>query len=177
MTISKGAIQLRAIEPNDTDLIFEWENNKENWLVSNTLTPFSRYVISKYIETAHEDIFTTKQLRLMIDVCEANHSRTIGTVDLFDFDPFNMRAGVGILIADAKDRNKGFAYLALNEIISYSFNTLLLHQLYCNIGANNEASINLFKKAGFKVNGLKKSWLRINEFEYADELFLQLINS
>jgi diamine N-acetyltransferase len=113
----------------------------------------------------------------MIDVKERDlPARTIGTIDLFDFDPYHFRAGVGILIGDKSDRNKGYATLALKKLITYCFSTLQLHQLYCNITLGNEDSLKLFRKCGFKITGRKTDWIRIAG-RYTDEHILQLINS
>ena len=60
-------INLRAPEPEDLELIYEWENNNPYWLISNTIIPFSRFTLKRYIENSHKNIFETGQLRLMID--------------------------------------------------------------------------------------------------------------
>ena len=168
--------RLRAIEPVDLDLIFEWENDPANWLISNTITPFSRHVLTRYIEHAHKDIHEARQLRLMIDLIDDSGlaKETIGTVDLFDFDPVHERAGLGILIANQENRMKGFAYESLSIITQYAFNTLHLHQLYCNISKNNQASLNLFKKLGFAEIGIKRDWLR-DSHGWLDVHLLQLL--
>jgi diamine N-acetyltransferase len=171
-----ATVLLRAPEPADTDLLYLWENDSEIWKVSNTITPFSRYILEKYIENAHLDLYQVKQLRLMIDVQEESSSvYTVGTIDMFDFDPFHLRAGVGILIGNKSDRNKGYATIALQKFIEYSFGTLQLHQLYCNIARNNQDSLNLFQKCGFRVTGQKADWLKTAK-GFTDELILQLIN-
>ncbi|MGD0341760.1 MAG: GNAT family N-acetyltransferase, partial [Bacteroidales bacterium] len=128
-------IKLRALEPEDLELLYEWENNDSYWVISNTVAPFSRYTLRRYLENSHKNIFETGQLRLMIELVPGK--KTIGTIDLFDFDPFHKRAGVGILIADDAERRKGYASMALKCLIDYCFKTLQLHQLYCNILANN----------------------------------------
>jgi diamine N-acetyltransferase len=172
--LENDKIKLRAPEPSDLNLLYSWENNTETWISGNTLTPFSKNILAKYIETAHLDIFETSQLRLMIDL-KIENSRTIGSIDLFDFDSFNRRAGVGILIAEKADRGKGYASDALEVLIIYCFELLGMHQLYCNIDANNKASLILFKKHGFEIIGLKKDWMVRGKI-YSDEYLLQLIN-
>jgi diamine N-acetyltransferase len=170
-------IVLRAPEPSDIDVLYRWENDTEIWHISNTYTPFSKYILEKYIETAHLDIYQVKQLRLMIDIREngTQQLHTVGAIDLFDFDPYHNRAGVGILIGEKSDRKKGYATAALEKFISYSFNTLHLHQLYCNITLGNEESLRLFKKFGFKVSGKKADWIK-QPGGYIEEYMLQLIN-
>ncbi|MCX6260221.1 MAG: GNAT family protein, partial [Bacteroidia bacterium] len=57
----------------------------------------------------------------------------------------------------------------------YCFSTLMLHQLYCGILANNRESIDLFKKMGFVQFGIKKDWIR-NSDGYLDEYIFQMIS-
>lgn len=169
-------IKLRALEPEDLDVLYDWENRQVLWKVSNTVAPFSRYILSKYLENAHLDIYQAKQLRLMVDLIRAGEKiKTIGAIDLFDYEPLHQRAGVGILIGDNKEKGKGYASLALKELIEYSFTILQLNQLYCNISVTNTVSINLFKKYKFAEIGIKKEWNKTPE-GYADEIMLQLIN-
>lgn len=76
-------VKLRALEPEDIDLLFDWENNPENWAVTNTLAPFSRLILQSYLDNSHLDIYQTRQLRLMIDVLQPSHAAvTVGAIDL-----------------------------------------------------------------------------------------------
>ncbi len=166
-------IILRAPEPEDLELLYIWENDTSMWQLSNTLAPFSRYTLKKYIESSSDSIYESGQLRLMIEL--ESTGITIGTIDLFDFDPFNQRAGLGILIADEGERRKGYAKMAIEALIDYAFGRLKLHQLYCNILIDNTKSINLFESMGFKITGKKEEWMRSGE-KYLDEYILQLKN-
>jgi len=167
-------IDLRAPEPEDLELLYDWENNTSYWIISSTIVPFSKYTLKRYLENSHKTIYETGQLRLMID--HIPDGMTIGTIDLFDFDPFHKRAGVGILIADEAYRRKGYASMALKCLVDYCFATLQLHQLYCNILSNNSESMDLFRKMGFVQAGIKKDWVKTND-GYIDEHLFQLINS
>lgn len=164
-------IRLRAIEPEDEDLLFKWENDPEIWQVSNTLTPFSRLVLRQYLSQARLDIFEAKQLRLVIETTKP--SKPVGLIDLFDFDPFHQRAGIGILIGEKAERGKGYASDALGTLLHYCFGILLLNQVYCSIDESNEMSLNLFQKTGFRVTGRKEKWNR-NLKGWSDEWFLQI---
>ena len=161
-------IQLRALEPSDLETLYQWENNTNIWKVSKTIAPFSKHVLTQYLANAHQDIFTAKQLRLII---EKNH-KPIGTIDLFDFEPTHQRAGIGILIADEYERQKGYAKEALQLLIDYAFKQLQLKQIYCNISSANKASINLFSSLDFLLVGVKKDWNKIQE-GWEDELLFQ----
>lgn len=173
--IGKEDVRLRALEPADVDLLYNWENQMELWAVSNTLTPFSKSQLQKYIQHASLDIFQTKQLRLLIEQANADNTFSpAGMIDLFDFDPYHQRAGVGIMVHESF-RNKGLAHQALEIFIAYCFSHLGLHQLYCSISVDNKASLTLFEKSGFGLVGIKKDW-RKTPSGYIDEALLQLIN-
>jgi len=171
--LKNDLVKLRALEPEDINILYSWENDMKIWNVSDTLTPFSKYILNKYIENSHLDIFQLKELRLVIE--EIKTKKPIGLIDLFDFDPYHSRAGVGILIYHDEKRQTGFATSALDLFIEYSFNTLGLHQLYCNIGANNKASLKLFSNFGFEIIGAKKDWRKTLD-GWEDEYVFQLIN-
>jgi diamine N-acetyltransferase len=165
------SIYLRALEPTDADIIYDWENNTEVWKISHTLVPFSRQIIKEYVNSA-QDIYLAKQIRFMI--CLQSDNREVGTIDLFDYDPFHQRVGVGVLIATEGDRKNGYASEALQLVIDYCKSVLQIHVLYCNIMASNENSIRLFEKHGFEITGTKKDWIRTNE-GWTDEHLLQMV--
>jgi diamine N-acetyltransferase len=169
------SVGLRALEPADIELLYHWENNSDIWAVSNTLVPFSRFVLEKYIAESHLDIFQTRQLRLMIDLKSGDKIITIGAIDLFEFDPHHERAGVGILISEKKYMNRGYASEALELLIGYSFTVLQLHQLFCNIDCNNSISIRLFEKFNFAITGEKKDWTK-TPGGWKNVYMMQLIN-
>lgn len=173
ITLKGNSVYLRALEPEDLEFIYKIENDESIWNVSNTQTPYSRFLIKQYLENAHQDIYEAKQLRLAI--CINDTHEAIGLIDLFDFDPTNNRAGIGIIIHKKNNRETGIGSEALQLLISYSFIHLQLHQLYANIGVENETSIALFTKFGFKLIGIKKEWNKVNH-KYKDEALYQLIN-
>ncbi len=152
-----GKITLRALEPNDIDLLYQWENNLEIWEVSNTKSPFSKHILALYIMEAAKDIYETKQLRLII---QNEKLEAVGAVDLFDFEPYHQRAGVGILIHKNEDRSRGYASDALYALSEYALEILGLKQLYANITEDNTSSIHLFEKAGFEKSGIKRDWIK-----------------
>ena len=168
--ILKGKIvRLRAPEPSDLDLIYEWENNTAIWQSGETLTPFSKDILSRYIENAGQDIFRAGQVRFMICTYKGE---TVGAIDLFDYNPVHGRAGVGILIGNTADRGKGYASEALGLLLDYCRNVLLMHQVWCSVREDNRASIMLFKKAGFVQTGVRSQWV-LMPGGWMDEVFMQ----
>ena len=168
-------LRLRALEPADVDLLYGWENDTSVWKISNTLTPFSKFQLEEYILNGQNDIYASKQLRLLAVLPGTGGADTpVGAIDLFDFDPFHLRAGVGILIRE-EHRKRGFALEALQILIRYAFTTLRLHQLYCNIAPDNPHSLRLFEKAGFLKCGMKQDWI-LDGKTWKEEWMFQLIN-
>ncbi len=164
-------IYLRALEPKDLDFLYELENNPYVWEISGTTTPYSKHVLQLYLDNAHRDIYDVKQLRL----CICNDKGAIGLIDLFDFDPKNNRAGIGIVIVEEKERNKGAGAEAISLVCDYAFASLNLRQLYANVIDDNAASLHLFKKLGFIEVGVKKDWI-YSISGYKNEILLQKIN-
>ena len=173
ITLKGTSIYLRALEPDDLEFVYAIENDEKIWHVSNTNTPYSKFLIKQYLENAHQDIFEAKQLRLAI--CLNTTFEAIGLIDLFDFEPNHRRAGIGIVISNPQNQNLGYGYEALELLLSYSFKKLQLHQLYANIGTNNNESLKLFSKFDFKRIGVKKDWIYYNN-SFHDEAVFQLIN-
>lgn len=160
MKLENGIIQLRAIEPEDIELLYKWENNPLLWNAGNTRQPYSKFAIKQYIQQVDQTIYDSKQLRLMID--KLDEKVTIGTVDLFDYDIHNSRIALGLFI-DPGYQGKGFAKQTLKLIETYVFNFLNIHQLYCHISEKNTASKSMFEKEGYEQNGVLKNWIKTSE--------------
>ncbi|MFO7720854.1 MAG: GNAT family protein [Gillisia sp.] len=172
LTLKGEKIYLRALEPEDLDFIFEVENTEEFWEISATKVPYSRYLIKKYLQNSHRDIYEVKQLRLMI--CSNDHY-PVGLIDVFDLEPKDRRAALGILIVEESNRGKGFGAEALSLVTDYCFSHLGIHQLHVGVTADNQPSINLFEKNNFRKVGVKKDWILVNG-KFKDEILYQLIN-
>lgn len=171
--LESNSIQLRALEPEDLELLYIWENNSEWWELGNTINPYSKYILRDYIVNSDKSIYQSKQLRLMITL---KHSKeTVGMIDLYDYDPHHNRAGVGILI-DKKHQKQGYAKDAIELITAYCFEFLAINSLFVHINIDNKASVNLFESLGFQKSGLLKQWTRrLNE--YVDvEVFQKMKN-
>ena len=152
-------IYLRAIEPEDLDFLFKWENSVDIWQESNTLAPYSRFSIKDFIEKSiTESVFEVGQVRLMI--CSLSDNSVVGTADIFDIDVVNSRAAIGLLI-DSNHRGNGYAKETLDMLCNYASETLLLNQLYVHIATDNTSCLNLFAKSDFEKSGILKNWIKV----------------
>ena len=162
-------LKLRALEPNDLEMVYDIENDKSLWVYSNTTSPFSRHTLKKFIENSHLDIIEHKQLRLVI----ADDDNSYGFIDLYDYDFINRRVGLGIIIFK-KYRSKGIGLISLQLTEDYLLEHVPIHQVYANISSTNKESISLFEKSDFVNVGLKKDWIFYNN-QFNDELLFQKI--
>lgn len=170
--LQAGRLHLRPLEPEDLELLYQWENDTTLWGYSGATVPYSRYLLKQYIESATSDIYQDRQLRLMIDDREEN--TTVGIIDLYDFDPSNARAGVGILIAPTMQQ-RGYATEALTLLVQYAFTHLQLHQLYAHVAATNLPSNRLFSHIKFTPTATLKQWCKTPQ-GYVDIVVYQLFN-
>jgi len=161
---------LRALEPDDLDILYDTENDKSLWKYSNTSSPFSKHSLKKFIENSHLDIIEHKQVRLVLS---DKNNLPFGFIDLFKYDMTNKRAGVGIIIFE-KYRSRGLGSISLDLIENYVKKYIPIHQLYANISSENTESIKLFEKHNYLKVGNKKDWIYYNN-KYFDELLYQKI--
>jgi len=166
-------LYLRALEPEDLDLLYKWENNTELWKYGSTLTPYSRYALRDYLTNSMQGIVATGQLRLV--AVEKKSQTPAGTIDLFDYEPIHQRAAIGILV-DVPFRRKGYGEEILRLIADYAFHILHLNQLYAYIPVSNTSSFNLLCKCGYEEAGLLKSWIKTSG-GFEDVHLMQLVMS
>lgn len=167
--LEDDVICLRALEPEDLPLLYRWENDTALWEAGSGIAPFSRKILWDYIENYSPDIYAARQLRLMVGL--KSTGETIGTVDIYDFDPHNKRAGVGLLIDRAHTGN-GYGTRALSLTVDYARRFIDMHQLWAIVAVDNKPSLSTFTRCGFHICGRLRSWLR-RTTTYTDAYLLQ----
>lgn len=161
-------IKLRAMEPEDLDLLYKVENDTSLWGVGVTNVPYSRFTLHEYIANTVGDIYTDKQVRLII---ENEDGETVGIVDITDFDPRHLRAELGIVV-QKRFRRMGYATAAVKQTIQYARGILHLHQLYVYVDSQNTPSLEFFRNAGFHCSATLKDWLYMDK-KYRDAELMQ----
>lgn len=168
MMLTGNRVRLRAVEPEDLDLMHRVENDTRLWIHGNANVPYSKYALRRYIEDSVCDIYTDRELRLVATTLEGT---PLGFMDLQHFDPRNRRAEVGVLILPECQR-KGYGSEALQLLLDYAAAHLHLHQVYAIVASENEAAMQLFLKAKFKPSGTLSEWLCRGASDYADACLL-----
>lgn len=183
--MERGEVRLRALEPEDVDRLYIWENDRDMWPFGGTRAPLSRHQLWEYATDYDANPFAAGQLRLIIELATApdnaipqssqssqssqnsqnSQSSPIpcGVIDLYDIDPVNSRAMVGIMVAP-QWRSRGIATRALELVGEYCRDTLGLATIASEVASDNLPSIRLFGgKAGYRQVGERPSWYRRRE--------------
>lgn len=163
-------IRLRAIEPEDLDLLYRIENDIKLWNIGATNVPYSRYTLHDYIANASGDIYTDRQVRMMIENVEG---KIVGIVDIVNFDPSNRRAELGLVIEEPF-RQMGYAQSVMKAVEDYAVSVLHLHQLFAVIDITNTACVALFRKLGYRESSTLQDWL-FDGREYHDAVVMQTV--
>ena len=132
-------IKLRKIEPSDLPFLYQWENDAASWADGANHNPLSQQDLRDYIASTTGDIYRDGQLRLIIEIKNLKSkisNTTAGCLDLFDFDPRNRRAAIGMYIAP-EARGNGVGRQALEQLEQYAFGHLNLRVLYAVIATSN----------------------------------------
>lgn len=169
--LNDNVIALRALEPSDLDTLYRWENDTALWVVSDTVAPYSREALWHYLEEYTGDIYSQRQLRLMITM--DGDGTPVGTVDFLNFDPLNNRAELGLFI-QREYRGRGLGLRALELLTAYAREHIGLRQLYVYIAVDNVVCLKLFENYGYRRVGTLQSWVKRGTV-YHDVVLLQMI--
>ena len=165
-------IRLRAMEPEDLDALYQIENDSDTWDIGITNVPYSRYALHDYMARCTSDIYTDKELRLMV---QNEQGEVVGIADLTNFDPKSMKAEIGLVI-QRQHRGKGYALATLRALHAYARHTLHLHQIYAVIPLSNDHCCRLFRQFGYKESACLNDWFRNGE-TYQPAVVMQFVLS
>ncbi len=169
MNEQEPSVWLRAMEPDDIDLIYQVENDVTLWGVSNTNVHYSRHLLRDFIERSTGDIYADKQVRMIAD---NRFGEPVAIADIVDFNPHSRRAELGVVVLPHL-RGEGYGRATVKALMDYARNMLHLHQLYVYVGCENLASLRLFRSMGFVESGRLKDWM-FDGTDYHDVLLLQV---
>jgi len=168
---SPEKINLRALEPEDLEILYQIENDPVLWDAGITNVPYSRFLLHEYISQSRGDIYADGQVRLIIETAD---KQVVGIADLTNFSASHRRAEIGIVIMRPY-RHQGFASLVLQQIADYATRILHLHQLYAVISSDNTISLHLFQSAGYEKTAEMSDWLFDGHFYRSAFLFQKIL--
>ena len=104
-----------------------------------------------------------------------DYDRAVGCVELYNYDPINRRAAVGIVVSN-EYRHLGLGSQMVQSLTRFCQENTSLRQIYADIAATNTPSIHIFQKAGYLHCATLHDWvIRSNHFidTYRYQLILE----
>ena len=83
---------------------------------------------------------------------------------------------IGLMIGEKKEWNKGYGQEALRAVINYLFKEMRMNRVEICVYKNNKRAVNVYKKIGFKKEGLKRQshWNFVTN-KYDDEIIMSIL--
>lgn len=104
-----------------------------------------------------------------------DRSRVLGTVMLNQLSYGNVQSAFLAYRLGQKETGNGYAREAVAKVMEIAFQDLMLHRVEANIMPRNKASQNLVKALGFKLEGMRASYINING-KWEDHFCFSLLN-
>lgn len=145
-------IRLRALEPEDAELLYNADNESSAVICSDMSAPLSLELLRDYAATYDADPYRAGQLRLVAETDVA-----VGLLDFYDISARDRHAKIGVLILP-EYRGFGLGKALVEAAKAYAWGRLGLESLLALVHSDNPVSLRLFFNAGFEDCGLLRRW-------------------
>ncbi len=165
MMKKKIRVYLRALEPEDYQLLHKWRNDEEiGHCFSGTRRFTSTLNEKKWIE---DKIFDKNSVSCAI--CLKDTDEFIGCVFLSGIDWLNRSGCTAIFIGAKEHWGKGYATDALVLILKHAFHDKGLERIGAQVHEDNSGSLRMHEKCGYKQEGV------LRRASYVDGRFENMI--
>jgi RimJ/RimL family protein N-acetyltransferase len=171
MKLESERLILRQINLNDKSEIFAYRSDKvtneyQGW-IPNTIGDVEIFIekIAKQInepETWYQFVLIEKESQ-----------KIIGDLGIHFWDKENKQVEIGCTL-NKNYQKKGFAIESLKRVIDYLFNELNKHRIITSIAPENEDSIRLVERIGFRKEAHFVESIFVNE-KWVDDLVYSLL--
>ena len=139
-------VYISEITPKDLPYIHWVENLKEYWHINEHPGPYTLEEIRNFFFPSKK-YHLHKQQRWIIRMQE--DSKPIGILDAFNFDELQKSIGVGILITNKCDHNKGYGKEAIRLLMKKLTFDKHIEKVFALIDKENLSSQKLFTQSEF----------------------------
>lgn len=157
-------VYLDGLSISDTELLFQWINNRDLVLWNNNYSPIHE---PNHIEWF--DAIRKKEDVRIFAIRQKNDKKLIGTCQLFAINFINRSAELQIRIGDIAEQGKGFGTEATRLLVSFGFNDLNLHRIYLHVFEHNERAIKTYDRIGFNKEGV------LRDAEFIDGKYFNVV--
>lgn len=164
---------LREITRNDLQFINEWRNDEE--LISFLGAPF-RFIDMEVDNKWFDSYMSNRNNSVRCAIVESDTNTIIGMVNLLNIDYINRTCVIGIMIGKNEKRGRGAGEYALRKMIEHAFFNMNMNRVELLVLSDNLRAQGLYRKIGFKKEGVKRSCVFKNG-SYKDMIIMGLLNS
>lgn len=163
-------IQLREISKNDLPEINKWRNDHA---VIDLLGNNFLYIANEVDEKWYENYLQSREQNKRLAIVDLD-SNIIGTIQLTGIHAVNRTAEYSVMIGNKDYWGKGVGLIASQQILKHGFDDLNLNRIYLTVLKNNERAIRLYKKLGFKEEGIQQEAIFKNGL-FQDLVFMAIL--
>ena len=162
-------VRLRPVERSDLAKIVEWRNKPRVLRNLFSFLPLSMAQQERWFEQ-----YLTRQNELMF-IIESEEGIPIGTIGLNNIDYKNAKAEYGRkIIGEDAYLGRGYATDAGRTLVRFAFQLMNMNRLYMETLADNERTIHVCQKIGFRIEGTLREAIFLDG-AYHDILMMALL--
>lgn len=166
---SRG-IRLAPLRSADAELMFQWINHRDLVLRSAPFKPISEAQHRAWFEQVQRrDDVAIFAIRLL------DGDRLIGYCQLRAIDTVHRTAELQIRLGAADEWGKGYGTDAVERLLKFAFRDKNLHRVYLHVLSHNAAAVRIYRKTGFRKEGVMKDAAFIDG-RHVDVLMMAILN-
>lgn len=145
-------VRLRAREPEDEPLSFQWFNDPEVTQFLTLRYPLSHASEREFLERQSQPAYGMASF----SVVKKSDGALLGGISLEDGQPENRSATLGIAIGDKAAWDGGYGTDAMRVLCRFGFDHMNLHRIQLEVYEGNERARHVYEKVGFVLEGTKR---------------------
>lgn len=145
-------IRLRAREPEDEPLSYDWFNDPEVTQFLAMRYPVSHQTEREFLESHSQPGYTNASFSIV----KKDDGALIGGCGLEGVSAENRSATLGIAIGDKSCWDGGYGTDAMRVLCRFGFEHMNLHRIELDVYARNDRARRVYEKVGFRVEGCRR---------------------
>ena len=173
-TLKTERLLLRPLKLSDVDTILPNANDKaQTRFLKRVEPPMSRRVEEQWVCDSWKKWKNGSSL--VFAAVRTDSKEMVGCLELLDVSKTHRNAKIGIFFFK-KHWGKGFGTEAVERLIRFGFEELKLNRIEYGFLAHNKRSEGIFKRLGFKREGLQREFL-FKRGKFQDHVLGSLLSS
>jgi RimJ/RimL family protein N-acetyltransferase len=142
-------VYLRALEPDDADLIHHWYGHADT---ARLMGEWPRSLARRRADAESAAAEAGRDWFAFV-ICLLEDDRPVGRIDIFEIDRHNGSAAFGLAIGEHDQRGRGLGTDAVNAVVDFCFGQLRLERVWLVTDSVNLRAQHVYEKAGLVHEG------------------------